>query len=71
MRGECDGQRTNDDDEPIQRTRELPAIGLKDEGTGIDAGTDFRSRDLWVTVGGVEWRINIRRNKEQHDVNTA
>jgi hypothetical protein len=44
---------------------------VKDEGTGIDAGTDFRSRDLWVTVGGVEWRINIRRNKEQRDVNAA
>ena len=35
---------------------------VKDEGTHIDAGTDFRSRDLWVTVGGVEWRINIRVN---------
>ena len=35
---------------------------VKDEGTDIDAGTDFRSRDLWVTVGGVEWRINIRVN---------
>jgi hypothetical protein len=44
---------------------------VKDEGTGIDAGTHFRSRDLWVTVGGVEWRINIRRNKEQRDVNAA
>ena len=44
---------------------------VKDEGTGIDAGTDFRSRDLWVTVGGVEWRINIRRNKEQRDANAA
>ena len=37
---------------------------VKDEGTEIDSGTDFRSRDLWVTVGGVEWRINIRRNEK-------
>jgi len=37
---------------------------VKDEGTDIDAGTDFRSRDLWVTVGGVEWRINIRASEK-------
>jgi hypothetical protein len=37
---------------------------VKDEGTHIDSGTDFRSRDLWVTVGGVEWRINIRANRK-------
>ena len=44
---------------------------VKDEGTGIDAGTDFRSRDLWVTVDGVEWRINIRRNREQANAEVA
>jgi len=37
---------------------------VKDEGTDIDAGTDFRSRDLWVTIGGVEWRINIRASEK-------
>jgi hypothetical protein len=41
---------------------------VKDEGTHIDSGTDFRSRDLWVTVGGVEWRINI---SAQRDANAA
>jgi hypothetical protein len=44
---------------------------IKDEGTGIDSGTDFRSRDLWVTVDGVEWRINIRRNREQANAEVA
>jgi hypothetical protein len=43
---------------------------VKDEGTGIDAGTDFRSRDLWVTVGGVEWRINIQQ-VERRDADAA
>jgi hypothetical protein len=41
---------------------------VKDEGTGIDTGTDFRSRDLWVTVGGVEWRIKIRREQAHAEV---
>ena len=44
---------------------------VKDEGTEIDAGTDFQSRDLWVTVGGVEWKINIRRNEEQRNADAA
>jgi hypothetical protein len=38
---------------------------MKDEGTAIDSGTDGASGDLWVTVQGVEYYINIRKLNNQ------
>ena len=38
---------------------------IKDEGTSIDSGTDGRSGDLWLTIQGVEWYINIRKSNNQ------
>ena len=38
---------------------------VKDEGTNIDSGTDGDSGDLWLTVQGVEYWINIRKSNNQ------
>ena len=37
----------------------------KDEGTSVDSGTGDGDADLWVTVQGVEYYINIRRSNNQ------
>lgn len=38
---------------------------IKDQGTEIDSGTDGISGDLWVTVQGIEYYINIRKSNNQ------
>jgi hypothetical protein len=38
---------------------------IKDEGTNIDSGGGDGSADLWVTVGGVEYFINIAKSGNQ------
>jgi hypothetical protein len=38
---------------------------MKDKGTSIDSGGSQDSADLWVTVGGVEYYINIRKSNAQ------
>lgn len=38
---------------------------LKDEGTAIDSGGGDGSADLWVTVQGVEYFINVRKSNNQ------
>lgn len=42
---------------------------IRDEGTHIDSGGGDGSADLWVTVQGVEYYINVRQsnaNKAKH-----
>lgn len=36
---------------------------VKDAGTAIDSGGGFGARDLWVTVGGHEHFISIKRRE--------
>lgn len=38
--------------------------GIKDDGSNIDTGGGFESRDIWVTVGGVEYIVNIKRSNK-------
>ena len=38
---------------------------VADEGTFIDSGAGAGSADLWVTVGGVEYFLTIRRSNNQ------
>ena len=38
---------------------------VTDEGTSIDSGAGAGSADLWVTVGGVEYFLTIRRSNNQ------
>lgn len=38
---------------------------IKDEGSKIDTGFGMDSADLWVTVGGVEFYIQIKRSNFQ------
>lgn len=40
-----------------------------DQGTAIDSGGGPESSDLWFTIGGVEYYLNVRRsNKEASEV---
>lgn len=36
---------------------------MKDEGTGIDGGGGDNSYDLWVTIGGYEYVITVRKTE--------
>jgi hypothetical protein len=38
---------------------------IADAGTGVDAGAGMDSFDLWVTVGGKELLVNIRKSRGQ------
>ena len=40
---------------------------IKDAGTEVDSGTDGKSADLWVTVSGVEYFINIKPRRAAID----
>lgn len=55
------------DKRPIILAEEISAFleNIKDEGTGIDSGTDGQSGDLWVKIQGVEYWINIRKSNNQ------
>lgn len=35
---------------------------VADEGTGIDSGGGDGMADLWVTIGGIEYLITIKRS---------
>jgi hypothetical protein len=58
---------SNWDKRPVLLAEEIAAFlkSIKDEGTGIDSGTDGESGDLWVTVQGIEYWINIRKSNSQ------
>ena len=55
------------DKRPVLLAEEISSFleSIKDEGTGIDSGTDGNSGDLWLTVQGVEYWINIRKSNNQ------
>lgn len=38
---------------------------IKDEGTKIDSGSGMGSSDIWVTIDGVEWYIEIKKSLKQ------
>ena len=38
---------------------------LRDEGTGIDTGSGYGVGDIWVTVGGTEFFIQVQRSRYQ------
>lgn len=40
-------------------------LTIVDQGRGVDSGSDGCSADLWATVGGVEWFINVRKSNSQ------
>ena len=52
---------------PISLAYEIRAFlqSVKDVDSSIDSGTDGASGDLWVTVQGVEYFINIRKSNSQ------
>lgn len=35
---------------------------IKDEGTEIDSGGGFGGSDLWVTIGGEEFIIQVKKS---------
>lgn len=55
----------NWDKRPLGLAHEIRSFleSVKDEGTSIDSGTDGVTGDLWVTVQGVEYFINIEPTK--------
>jgi hypothetical protein len=57
----------NWDKAPVLLAHEIRGFlgSIKDEGTEIDSGTNGTSGDLWVTIQGVEWFINIRKSNNQ------
>lgn len=42
--------------------RELLAT-MKDEGTHIDSGGGDGVADLWVTIGGIEYAITVKKSR--------
>ena len=52
---------------PLSLAEEIAGFlaNVKDEGTHIDSGTDGQSGDLWVTVQGVEYWVNVRKSNNQ------
>jgi hypothetical protein len=38
---------------------------IRDEGTTVDTGFGDGTGDLWVTVGGVEFFVTIRKSNNQ------
>lgn len=55
------------DQKPIGLAHEIRGflLSVKDEGTEIDSGTADGSADLWVTVQGIEYYVNIKRSNGQ------
>jgi len=55
------------DQKPLALAHEIGAFltSVKDEGTNIDRGTSDGSADLWVTVQGVEYYVNIKKSNAQ------
>lgn len=40
-------------------------MSVKDEGTAIDSGGGDGTGDIWVTVGGIEYFVSIRKSNKQ------
>jgi len=38
---------------------------IKDEGTEIDSGFGMGAGDLWVTIGGVEYILTLKKSNAQ------
>lgn len=55
------------DKAPVALAHEIRGFleSVKDEGSSIDSGTDGVSGDLWVTVQGIEYFINIKKSNGQ------
>lgn len=52
---------------PYSVVMELKRVlaALADHGTSMDSGTSARSADLWITIGGIEYFINVRPSNNQ------
>lgn len=55
------------DRRPISLAGEIRSFlqSVKDHGTEIDSGSGNGNADLWVTVQGVEYYINVRPSNAQ------
>lgn len=38
---------------------------VKDQGSEIDTGSGMNESDLWVSIGGIEWIITIKKSNAQ------
>lgn len=54
-------------DQPVTIAHEIAQLlrSIKDEGTEIDTGSGMGGADLWITSGGVEWFITVRKSDYQ------
>lgn len=55
------------DDKPMSLAHEIADLlkPVRDAGTSADSGGGNGMADLWVTVGGIEFFISIRRSNRQ------
>jgi len=55
------------DTKPLSLAHEIMGFleGVKDQGTSIDSGTNGTTGDLWVTIQGVEYFIQVGKSRGQ------